>query len=230
MPRLTEVRRSPTAMSCPGAFFCAAAGTFLRARRNRVSNSADQQPMMPFVSPAAASEASLETVALLRRLGKGEPEALDQIYRRESASVYRYALALSGNPAWAADAMQDAFVSLAAKPTGFDPLRGTLGAYLAGIARPCLDATLARTHGTGSRERGGWRRNAGLARRPAGARPEPGASLGRAAGACPGRSARPWSWWTCSSGPMPRQPALPPSRSTPCAPACTGRAFGWRRT
>lgn len=94
--------------------------------------------MMPFVSPAAASEASLETVALLRRLGKGEPEALDQIYRRESASVYRYALALSGNPAWAADAMQDAFVSLAARPQGFDPMRGTLGAYLAGIARHAL--------------------------------------------------------------------------------------------
>lgn len=94
--------------------------------------------MMPFVSPAAASEASLETVALLRRLGKGEPEALDQIYRRESASVYRYALALSSNPAWAADAMQDAFVSLAARPQGFDPLRGTLGAYLAGIARHAL--------------------------------------------------------------------------------------------
>ncbi|MDM4766513.1 RNA polymerase sigma factor [Pelomonas sp. SE-A7] len=93
---------------------------------------------MPFVSPAAASEASSETVALLRRLGRGESEALDQLYRRESASVYRYALALSGNPAWAADAMQDAFVSLAARPQGFDPLRGTLGAYLAGIARHAL--------------------------------------------------------------------------------------------
>jgi RNA polymerase sigma-70 factor (ECF subfamily) len=90
--------------------------------------------------PRAAATQATDTAALLRRLAQGEPEALAQIYRAEAGPVYRYALALSGNAAWAADATQDAFVALAARPDGFDPARGALGAYLAGIARHALAA------------------------------------------------------------------------------------------
>jgi RNA polymerase sigma-70 factor, ECF subfamily len=93
--------------------------------------------MMAFV-PMAGGIAADETVALLARLREGDAGALEPLYRRESAPLYRYALALSRNPAWAADAMQDAFVALVAKPEDFDPLRGSLGAYLAGIARHAL--------------------------------------------------------------------------------------------
>ena len=67
-------------------------------------------------------------------------DALDAIYRREAAAVYRYALAVCGNAAWAADATQEAFMGLAARPQGFDPALGTLGAYLAGAARHALAA------------------------------------------------------------------------------------------
>ena len=63
---------------------------------------------------------------------------LEALYRQQAGPVYRYALALSGNAAWAADATQDAFVALAQKPTAFDPTRGSLGAYLAGAARHAL--------------------------------------------------------------------------------------------
>ena len=52
--------------------------------------------------------------------------------------MYRYALAMAGDAAAAADATHDAFVALASRPTGFDPSRGALGAYLAGIARHAL--------------------------------------------------------------------------------------------
>jgi RNA polymerase sigma-70 factor (ECF subfamily) len=101
--------------------------------------------MMPFVTwtPAAAS-APADTAALLRALARGEQRALEQLYLREAAAVYRYALALGGNAAAAADATQDAFVALAEKPAGFDATRGPLGAYLAGIARHALLAMWRR--------------------------------------------------------------------------------------
>src|SRR5206468_753933 len=47
----------------------------------------------------------------------------------------RFALAVSGNPAWAAAAVQDAFVQIAEKPRGYDREQGPLRAYLCGIAR-----------------------------------------------------------------------------------------------
>jgi len=72
------------------------------------------------------------------RLKAGDPDALEALYRLEAGPVYRYALALSGNPSWAADATQDAFVALATRPAAFDPDRGSLGAYLAGAARHAL--------------------------------------------------------------------------------------------
>jgi len=94
--------------------------------------------MMPFVALGGGSKEAADTLALMSRLRRGEAAALEPLYRRESGPVYRYALALSGNPAWAADAMQDAFVDLAGRPEGFDATRGSLGAYLAGIARHAL--------------------------------------------------------------------------------------------
>lgn len=63
---------------------------------------------------------------------------LDQAYRQESDAVYRYALALCGDPALAADVTHEAFIALAREPDAFDRSRGSLGAYLAGIARHAL--------------------------------------------------------------------------------------------
>lgn len=76
-----------------------------------------------------------EETDLMGRLATGDRQALDLIYRAEAAEVYRFALAMSGNPAWAADAVQDAFVHLAEKPQGYDRNQGPLRAYLCGIAR-----------------------------------------------------------------------------------------------
>lgn len=63
---------------------------------------------------------------------------LEAVYRQEADAVYRYALALSGDAALAADVTHEAFMTLAQAPQGFDPARGALGAYLAGIARHAL--------------------------------------------------------------------------------------------
>lgn len=77
-------------------------------------------------------------MALAARVGQGDRLALEEAYRREAGPVYRYALALCGNPAWAADATQEAFIAFAERSDGFDERRGSLGAYLAGVARHSL--------------------------------------------------------------------------------------------
>lgn len=76
-----------------------------------------------------------EETDLMGRLQAGDRQALDLIYRAEAAEVYRFGLAMSANPAWAADAVQDAFVHLAERPHGYDRDRGPLRAYLCGIVR-----------------------------------------------------------------------------------------------
>jgi len=104
--------------------------------------------MLPFVPwsraharPATPAErAAADATVLLARLARGDGAALDALYRREAGPVYRYAMALCGNPAWSADATQDAFIALATQHGAFDAARGTLGAYLAGIARNALRA------------------------------------------------------------------------------------------
>jgi RNA polymerase sigma-70 factor, ECF subfamily len=97
---------------------------------------------MMFFAPFRPSDPAAESAALHARIQAGDRAALEAAYRQESGPVYRYALALAGNPAWAADATQDAFVAYWSRPSGFDPQRGRLGAYLAGIARHALLARL----------------------------------------------------------------------------------------
>jgi RNA polymerase sigma-70 factor (ECF subfamily) len=50
-------------------------------------------------------------------------------------AVYRFAWRMSGSVAAAEDITQDAFVGLLRNPGRFDPARGTLRAFLLGIAR-----------------------------------------------------------------------------------------------
>jgi RNA polymerase sigma-70 factor (ECF subfamily) len=85
------------------------------------------------VAGDAAGQA--EALAALRA---GNRQAIAVLYEAEAPRVYRYALALAGNAAWAADATQEAFVALALRPHTYDPSRAPLGAWLAGVARHAL--------------------------------------------------------------------------------------------
>ena len=83
----------------------------------------------------ADADADAGDATLVARIAAGDRTALDAAYRREAGAVYRYALALSGNPAAAADATQEAFIALATHAQQFDATRGALRAWLAGVAR-----------------------------------------------------------------------------------------------
>ena len=95
---------------------------------------------VPWKRPAAGPAPGSAAPAAVAALAAGDRSALAPLYEAEAGPVYRYALALCGNAAWAADATQEAFMALAARPQTFDPARGALGAWLAGVARHALSA------------------------------------------------------------------------------------------
>ena len=72
---------------------------------------------------------------LLRRMLAGDEDAFADLYRRKHPAIYRFALHMSGNPALAEDVTQEVFMALIREPGRFDPARGSLGAFLFGIAR-----------------------------------------------------------------------------------------------
>jgi RNA polymerase sigma-70 factor (ECF subfamily) len=72
---------------------------------------------------------------LLRLMLDGDEDALAQLYRRRHASVYRFALQMSGSKPVAEDVTQEVFLFLMREGQVFDPERGALNAFLLGVAR-----------------------------------------------------------------------------------------------
>src|SRR5919107_6460025 len=72
---------------------------------------------------------------LLGQMLAGDEEAFTALYRRRQPSVYRFALQMSGSEAVAEDVVQETFMVLMRDAANFDPARGSLAAYLYGIAR-----------------------------------------------------------------------------------------------
>jgi RNA polymerase sigma-70 factor (ECF subfamily) len=72
---------------------------------------------------------------LLRRMRTGDREAFRDIYRRCQGPIYRFALHMSGNSSTAEDVTQEVFMALLKSDCTFDSSRGTLLAYLFGVAR-----------------------------------------------------------------------------------------------
>lgn len=72
---------------------------------------------------------------LLKRSAKGDDFAFAELYRRHQAALFRFALRMTGS-SWAAEEIvQDVFMTLVREPKKYDPSRGTLGAFLYGVAR-----------------------------------------------------------------------------------------------
>ncbi|HEY0169790.1 MAG TPA: RNA polymerase sigma factor [Pyrinomonadaceae bacterium] len=72
---------------------------------------------------------------LLRLMLAGDEEAFTTLYRRRQGGVYRFALQMSGSEALADDVVQETFMVLIRDGGNFDSARGSLAAYLYGIAR-----------------------------------------------------------------------------------------------
>jgi len=71
---------------------------------------------------------------LVRRIAANDEDAFTMLYRRHQQRIYRFALQMSGQPSIAEEAVQETFLALL-RQTGYNPARGTLAAFLYGIAR-----------------------------------------------------------------------------------------------
>lgn len=70
---------------------------------------------------------------LMSRLGRGEPEALREVYERYADDVYRIALRLTGSSADAYDVTHDVFLGLPEAMLRYDPERA-FSSWLRGVA------------------------------------------------------------------------------------------------
>jgi RNA polymerase sigma-70 factor, ECF subfamily len=73
--------------------------------------------------------------ALLKRAVRGDEQAFLVLYQRHQASLYRYALRMTGSPWAAEEVVQEVFLLLIREPQKYQPDRGELGAFLFGVAR-----------------------------------------------------------------------------------------------
>lgn len=72
---------------------------------------------------------------LLARMLRGDEDAFTALYRRRHGAVYRFALHMSGSEATAEDVTQEVFLTLMRDGSNYTPDRGSLAAFLCGIAR-----------------------------------------------------------------------------------------------
>lgn len=72
---------------------------------------------------------------LLRLMLAGDEEAFVELYGRRQGGVYRFAMQMCGSTSIAEDVTQEVFMALMQDGGNFDPSRGSLAAYLYGIAR-----------------------------------------------------------------------------------------------
>ncbi len=72
---------------------------------------------------------------LLRRLLSRDEDAFRELYRRRQAGIYRFALRMSGSEMIAEDVVQEAFMALMREGARYDSEKGSVNAFLFGIAR-----------------------------------------------------------------------------------------------
>src|SRR6266849_655891 len=78
-------------------------------------------------------------VELMRRLSSGDETAFLEFYRRHQGGLYRFAVHICGRPEFAADVVQETFLTLIRHCGKFDQEKGTGGAF----AVPCGDGEVA---------------------------------------------------------------------------------------
>jgi len=77
---------------------------------------------------------SLDDPKSWNSLRGGDPEAFERFYRMHAARLLSFLRRYLGDSTAAEDIAQEAFLQLWQRPNGFNPARGTLKAYLFGIA------------------------------------------------------------------------------------------------
>ena len=105
-------------------------------------------PAEPFdaAAPDPPEPADDDVTALAGRLARGDPLALREAFDRYGGLVHAIARRWRGGAQDAEDVTQQVFVRAWRGRTGFDPTRGTVGAWLVGITRRQIADRLALRH------------------------------------------------------------------------------------
>src|ERR1700677_3035491 len=88
--------------------------------------------------PAAIPSYVSDDGSLIHRFRAGDRNAFTALYRIHHTAVFRFAFHMTADPVKAAEITQDVFVWLIHHAADFDPQRGALPAFLAGVARKLL--------------------------------------------------------------------------------------------
>jgi RNA polymerase sigma-70 factor, ECF subfamily len=84
---------------------------------------------------------------LLERASRGDEGAFGVLYDRRQAGIYRFALQMSGSREIAEEVTQEAFITLVRDLSRYEAGRGTVSAYLYGIARKLVLRWIERERG-----------------------------------------------------------------------------------
>jgi RNA polymerase sigma-70 factor (ECF subfamily) len=100
------------------------------------------RPALPH-APGAVSirrvpHAELTDGDLIERVGGGDRDAFEELYRRYTRPVLGLALRRLGDRGRAEDALQDAFTAIWRSASSYDPARGPGGAWLYTVARNAI--------------------------------------------------------------------------------------------
>lgn len=106
----------------------------------KLLKSLEGSPFPPAINVREFVEDSGRTAdrELVNRFRGGDREAFTTLYGAHHAAVFRFALYMTGNRERAGEVTQDVFVWLLHHPDSFDAERGTLPAFLGGVARQIL--------------------------------------------------------------------------------------------
>jgi RNA polymerase sigma-70 factor (ECF subfamily) len=96
------------------------------------------------INPAMRHEDNPSDGELFQSMLAGDEEALAALYRRRQGGIYRFAAQMCGSQALAEDVTQEVFMVLIRDGQTFDPTRGSLNAFLVGVARNLLLRRLQR--------------------------------------------------------------------------------------
>ncbi len=85
---------------------------------------------------------------LLRQALAGDEGAFAALYRRRQGGIYRFALQMTGSAETAEDITQETFLTVLRSGARYDETRGTVPAFLYGVARKLLLQRLERDRGS----------------------------------------------------------------------------------
>lgn len=88
----------------------------------------------------------VDDAGLLERARTGDEGAFSQLFARHQRPIYHYAARMCGSDV-ADDVVQETFLAVLRQSGRFDPARGTVAAYLFGIARHVVIKRLASKYG-----------------------------------------------------------------------------------